>query len=150
MIRRLREREHERGFDAGYAAAIHDARVPGSRAHGELETPADEQGYNGWRGGYPTWCCALWIGNDPAPYELALNLARVSLSDEHPRATLADALKEWIRGRLEPDDASLAADLLGYALDGVDWMEIADGYLETARYELTDEDEDAAREWFTT
>ncbi len=28
--------EHERGFDSGYSAAIHDARVPGSRAHAEL------------------------------------------------------------------------------------------------------------------
>jgi len=27
---------HERGFEAGYSAAIHDARVPGSRAHAEL------------------------------------------------------------------------------------------------------------------
>ena len=29
--------EHARGFDSGYSAAIHDARVPGSRAHAELE-----------------------------------------------------------------------------------------------------------------
>ncbi len=28
--------EHERGFDSGYSAAIHDARQEGSRAHHEL------------------------------------------------------------------------------------------------------------------
>lgn len=30
------EREHARGYDAGYSAAIHDARVPGSKAHAAL------------------------------------------------------------------------------------------------------------------
>lgn len=29
--------EHERGFEAGYRAAIHDAGVEGSRAHHEIE-----------------------------------------------------------------------------------------------------------------
>ncbi len=28
--------EHERGYDTGYSAAIHDARVPGSRAYAEI------------------------------------------------------------------------------------------------------------------
>lgn len=105
----------------------------------------DADGYNGWTN-YATWACGLWIGNEPGPYEHALELARDALRDALPRITLADALREWIRGRIEPDEASLQSDLLGYALDGVDWHELADGYLETARYEL--EDEDAAREWF--
>jgi hypothetical protein len=34
-----REAEHERGYHTGYRAAIHDARVPGSVAHHELNTP---------------------------------------------------------------------------------------------------------------
>lgn len=35
------ERAHERGFESGYSAAIHDARVEGSRAYHELHTDDD-------------------------------------------------------------------------------------------------------------
>lgn len=89
----------------------------------------DERGYNGWTN-YPTWSVHLWVTNEPAPYDYALDLARTALEDDLPRVALADALKDWLRGRLEPQTACLQADLLGYALDGVNWTELADAFLE--------------------
>lgn len=91
---------------------------------------ADEQGYSGWRN-YPTWCVNLWLSNDEGLYNEALEIAAASKYDEHPRAATADSLKRWVRDDLAPDlGASFAADLLGFALDQVDWFEIADAWLE--------------------
>jgi|SRR5579859_4299671 len=98
-----------------------------------------EQGYNGWSN-YPTWAVNLWLSNDEGLY----NATRELVSDvaEHyagpyferkdvPRHEIADALKTWVRDELAPDlGATFAADLLGYALDGVDWYEIAEAWLE--------------------
>jgi hypothetical protein len=107
---------------------------------------ADET-YNGWKN-YPTWCVNLWLGNDEGLYNEATAKAEyaVTYTDDHPnvsaeiwtteetrRFTLADDLKGWVRDELAPDlGASFGADLLGYALDQVDWNEIADAWLETA------------------
>jgi hypothetical protein len=50
------------------------------------------------------------------------------------RIRVADGLKEWVRNDLAPDlGASFAADLLGYALDQVDWFEIADAWIQSAK-----------------
>jgi len=46
------------------------------------------------------------------------------------RIQVADAIRSFVRDDLAPDlGASFAADLLGYALDQVDWFEIADAWL---------------------
>ena len=89
--------------------------------------------YNGWRN-YPTWNVALWLSNDENSEEHCRELAREALEESHPRYELSSALRELIRGD-EPEDASLFSDLLGYALDSVDWYEIADSFLEVVAEE---------------
>lgn len=112
------------------------------------QTEADTR-YNGWKN-YPTWAVALWIGNEQWSQEYAQD--RVAYARENApaceqvtegiwtaeqavRFNLADAIQEWVKADPEeygwmPDlGATMAADLLGYALDHVDWHEIADNLL---------------------
>src|SRR5438132_3073522 len=114
---------------------------------------ADEQGYNGWRGGYCTWAVNLWLSNEEGLYNEARELVAapidllgaessyVYIDDKARRRRLvaADRLKHWVRDLVDLDEASLRADLVGYALDEVDWLELAESWLEDA-----DEDEDEA------
>jgi len=87
-----------------------------------------EQTYNGWTN-YPTWCVNLWLANDEGLYEQACELTRPLQT----RSAVADALRGWVRDELAPDlGATFAADLLGYALDHVDWHELADAWIESA------------------
>jgi hypothetical protein len=128
--------QHEKGFEAGYSAAIHDAAQKGSRANAELNE------YNGWAN-YPTWSVNLWLGNERELYEEALDrTAAVAGHGDHPtsqywtveqskRFGVAEMLKTWVSDELAPDlGASFPADLLGYALGQVDWDEIADAWIE--------------------
>jgi hypothetical protein len=102
-----------------------------------------DTGYNGWTN-YPTWCVNLWLSNDEGLYREALertsetvaNPPRVSeyWNDEQTaRYNVADTLKDWVCDGLVPDEydgASFVSDLLGYALDQVNWDEIADAWIE--------------------
>lgn len=99
--------------------------------------------YNGWKN-YPTWNVNLWLSNEEPLYREAIERTRAILDGEHPtsdvwsveesrRFGVADALKDWVTDELAPDlGASFPADLLGWALDHVDWNEIADAWIETA------------------
>lgn len=96
--------------------------------------------HNGWAN-YPTWAVNLWLANDEGLYNETRDMARAAIDGDHPtskywtveesrRFNLADAIKAWVTDDLAPDlDASFASDLLGYALDQVDWHEIADSWL---------------------
>ncbi len=101
-----------------------------------------EQGYNGWAN-YPTWAVNLWLGNDEALYRLATEKVVAAGLERGP---VADALKSWVRDVLAPDlGATFAADLLGYALDLVDWYEIADAWIEgSARDRKIPDDQEAS------
>src|SRR5574337_1366651 len=95
----------------------------------ETVSRRDEQGYNGWKN-YPTWAVHLWLTNDEVTYRECVEAASMAREGETPRVDLADGLKRFVRDSTESEEASLAADLLGYALDCVDWYEVADSFLE--------------------
>jgi hypothetical protein len=112
--------------------------------------------YQGWKN-HPTWAVNLWLSNEETLYSQAVDMATEAIEqapddenvqpskygdgrdpiwtiEETERYRLADTLKDWVTDELAPDlGASFAADLLGYALGEVDWHEIADSWLETAR-----------------
>lgn len=95
-----------------------------------------DETYNGWTN-YPTWAVNLWLSNDQGLYREVERMAEgrregfVGTAGMTPRLDLADALKSFVCDDLAPDlGASFAADLLGYALDQVDWLEIADDWLD--------------------
>ena len=102
---------------------------------------SDEQGYNGWKN-YPTWAVNLWLNNDEGLYRYSLELAGRTVEeievrepftrDEAIRYEMAETFKNFVTDDLAPDlGASFAADLLGYALESVDWYEIADAWIES-------------------
>lgn len=101
--------------------------------------------YNGWTN-YPTRAVNLWLSNDESLYDearalVADRLVYVDHSDDNVkqgiwtveqarRFHVSDDLKSWVRDDIAPDlGASFAADLLGYALDQVNWYEIADAWI---------------------
>lgn len=129
------------------------------------ETATKETGYQGWAN-YPTWAVNLWLDNEEPLYREKLERVGSAREDAAThinvregiwtveRATrylIADALKDWVRDELAPELEGFAADLLGYALDEVDWYEIADAAIEalgpdetlTADDDDQDEDNDA-------
>lgn len=96
--------------------------------------------YNGWKN-YPTWNVNLWLSNDEGLYYetrervTSAIAGSFTMDDESPqtvsRSAVADALRDYVVDELAPDlGASFAADLLGYALDEVDWFEIADAWID--------------------
>ena len=103
-----------------------------------------EQRYNGWTN-YETWVTALWLDNDQATQEYWREVAR-ECRDEAPttsqvkegiwtisqaaRFTLADQVKEEISDGTPTIEASLYVDLLGAALQQVNWHEIAEHWLD--------------------
>jgi len=100
----------------------------------------DDQTYNGWKN-YPTWNINLWLSNDEGIYEATMEIVQAAVWERgtwngSPRIAVADALKDWVREELAPDTSKdgwlVFSDLLGYALDQVDWLEIADAWIESA------------------
>jgi hypothetical protein len=81
--------------------------------------------YNGWKN-YETWNVALWLDNDQGTQTEMADLA-YRYRDEP--SELAKAIEDFV-DEMRPDlGASMFADLLGAALDEVDWHEIAEHYL---------------------
>jgi hypothetical protein len=96
-----------------------------------MTSTESETTYNGWKN-YPTWAVNLWLSNDEGLYnETRERVAALNPGPTYHRSETADMLRDWVRDDLAPDlGASFAADLLGYALDSVDWFEIADAWID--------------------
>lgn len=102
--------------------------------------------YNGYSN-YPTWCVSLWIDNEEGTYNQRCEYARQAWDEtyatqylthkENATQQLVDQLKEWIEEENPLDNASMFTDLLGYAIELVNWYEIAENFLED--YEEEDE-----------
>ena len=103
---------------------------------------AADESYNGWKN-YPTWCVNLWLSNDEPLYREALERTRETTEnpphtseywngEQTKRYNVADMLKDWVGELADLDEASFRSDLLGYALNQVDWHAIADAWIESA------------------
>lgn len=108
-------------------------------------TPQD-QTYQGWSN-YPTWAVNLWMANDEPMYREALDMARATVmhisvdsnvltgiwSEENAaKFRLADSYKDWLTEMATLDEASFRSDILGWALEQVNWEEIAAAWIEDA------------------
>lgn len=97
--------------------------------------------YNGWVN-YPTWAVHLWISNEEALWDTALEIVGYAERERGEDVWYGpDTLREWVVGALVPDlSASMAGDILGWALGQVDWLEVYDAIVE-ALPEVDDEAE---------
>lgn len=93
--------------------------------------------YSGWEN-YPTWAVALWIDSDEWLNNEALDLAhQIDISEpSNQYATveqdLAVALHEWVEELCEiATESSMRGDLLSWALEMVNWRQLATHYLST-------------------
>lgn len=108
------------------------------------DTAASSTTYQGW-GNYGTWCVALWLMNESRSYHYWRDRTRSTVrgawsidnvvsglwtESEAARISLADQLKETTHDESPLQEASLYTDLLGSALDGVNWSEIAASFIE--------------------
>lgn len=109
--------------------------------------PQRESGYQGWKN-YETWAVHLWLTGDQSSDRQCMALARYAIAlapdcgqvqegtwrtEEAPRLLLADQLKEVVDSRSPlRDSSSLYSDLLGSAMYEVDWVEVAEAFLERA------------------
>ena len=100
--------------------------------------------YNGWTN-YETWAVKLHMDNDQGSYqywtERAEEIARTSHPSEYltryamAELQLAEALKAEHEDA-QPELSGVFAELLGHALGGVDWEEIATSLLEEVDGEI--------------
>ena len=83
--------------------------------------------YNGWTN-YDTWAVNLWLTNDHSTDKF---LTEVVLSKQE-KWEKAEELKHFVESSESMEkvfeDASLASDLLGSALEDVDWLEIIENH----------------------
>ncbi|RIK08237.1 MAG: hypothetical protein DCC49_09240 [Acidobacteria bacterium] len=82
----------------------------------EQVRPEGAPRYQGWAN-YPTWAVHLWLANDEMSYLASQDiLARAASARDG-----GEALREWIEGDSPLEGASMYADILGWALQIVDW-----------------------------
>lgn len=109
---------------------------------GADDTKEGTMTYNGWKN-YETWAVGLWLDNDEGSQAMVREWTREAwldapsgesygvLSDSQvARFTLADTAKEWAEEAMPDLGASLWSDLLRGAMSEVDWIELADAWLE--------------------
>ena len=84
--------------------------------------------YSGWKN-YSTWAVNLWMCNEEHSYRYWIEAAKKAENV----AELADTLKDAHEEAAPDLGASVYSDLLGYALQSVDWYEIAKYLFEEAR-----------------
>ena len=78
--------------------------------------------YHGWKN-YATWAVYTWLSNDPGSEEFAREAVR-GLSISRAAESLKNSIEE-----LNPcNNADLYGDLMTWALEQVDWREVAKAF----------------------
>lgn len=81
--------------------------------------------YQGWSN-YPTWCMSLWMNNDEGIYHEKQDVVRrMAHRGKH---AVGDGLRDLLEPLL-PDVSGFASDLLTWAFEQTDWVEIAESEL---------------------
>ena len=82
-------------------------------------------GYNGYKN-YETWAVNLWLMNDQGSYEYLQELKK-----EHTdKYDFADCIEDLVKDIMPDLPASMFSDLLGHAVQNVDFVEIAENFME--------------------
>lgn len=102
--------------------------------------------YAGWKN-YPTWAVNIWFDNDQATQEMVMSVVGDSIMrsavcepveagiwtpEQAARCTVADDLKAMVNDEecgFLPDLGGMAGDLLAWAVEQVNWDEIADSWI---------------------
>jgi len=139
----------------GIHETIEQIRVQSAVTHEQIQTLLDafaglgflrsDTVYNGWTN-YETWDVHLWLTDDQGTYNFCRELARECIEEaatcsqvnegiwqevQARRFLLADRLKDHVEeSNPLADSASMFSDLLGSAIQDVDWHEVADAFLE--------------------
>lgn len=92
-----------------------------------------DQSYQGYSN-HSTWAVALWVDNDAGLYEerkrVVHNSTPIGCPESRKRGPVADALKDWIENMMPDLGATLWADLLTAAIGDVDWLELAQMWID--------------------
>ena len=106
--------------------------------------------YNG-RTNYETWAVGMFLDGNytgEGTYQYTIETVTDALQTDHPtseywtadesrRYHVADALKDMVGEATEPEEPSLASDLIGVARQRVNWYELADAWIENVREQVT-------------
>lgn len=101
------------------------------------------EGYNGYLN-WETWLVALWINNDEGSQDFWIEQAHEALNDAQETKyftkedeavfLLSDTLKDYFEDSPEiPMSSGFYYDLMMGALSVVDWKEVAETILDTAK-----------------
>ena len=93
------------------------------------------ESYNGWAN-YPTWAVTTWLGSEESSHAALEHTVRAwdsrTARDGGTLSELADAVCDLAETLSAVEaaraEATLASDLLGFALASVDWLELAQVY----------------------
>ena len=89
--------------------------------------------YNGYKN-YCTWAVALWLDNEQGTYnymrELAQEVREESDDTDEQRYSLQQLVKDFVEENAPELPASMYNDLFTFAMEQVDYNEIAEHILE--------------------
>lgn len=96
--------------------------------------------YNGWTN-YPTWAINLWLGNDQASAMLWESesidcLEYHDMDCKESIYAMEELLKEYHEENNPIGGASVYSDVLSWALEYVNWREIAEHLIDSAMEEM--------------
>jgi hypothetical protein len=100
-----------------------------------------EKQYNGYTN-YETWVVNLWIDND----EYTQDETRDWMTENHNtfqyKFQLDEAYREFVEELFDSPTSGLAGDLIGHALDNVNWKELTDLLIEELELDQEEEEEE--------
>lgn len=102
------------------------------------------QGYSN----YPTWAVSLWLNNDANNYSHWVDRAQDLANESGKEDAVSDLASELENEVTEfaPEVEGMYSDIFTWAMDQVDWQEIAESMLEDIEVESDDEELEAEEE----